>query len=76
MENEILQQILFKLDKMQNDINDLKLGQNKLEQSQEKMQEDITEIKEHTEVTRVTTNLLGEWVERANDYIKIPIINE
>lgn len=60
MDNDILHQILGKLDK--------------LEQGQAKMQEDIEIIKEDVEITRVGTNTLLDWAERVEKIVNVPLV--
>lgn len=66
MENEILQQILSKLDIMQNDIVEMK-------SDIIEMKSDIEIIKEDTEITRDAANTLIKWADRASKAIEIPI---
>ncbi|MCL1994711.1 MAG: hypothetical protein FWG63_00730 [Defluviitaleaceae bacterium] len=82
METKILQQILDKIGEVEKDINVLKIGQQKLEQGQQEiqtavkhMQEDITEIKEQTEITRNATNQLIEWADNAGHVVKMPFMD-
>lgn len=42
----------------------------------EKIENDIEELKENTEVTRAATNTLVAWAEKASVEVKIPLFNK
>ena len=42
----------------------------------EKIENDIEELKENTEVTRVATNTLVAWAEKASVEVKIPLFDK
>ena len=69
MNNE--EKILQMLEQMQQEIGQVKQEQVKTNVRLDAMQEDITEIKEHAEVTREVTNALGKWAETVSVITKV-----
>ncbi len=69
METEILQQILNKLD-------NLEQGQSELKATVSKMQDDIEAIKDDVQITRAATDRLIDWAERSEKDTKVPLFRK
>ncbi|MCL1994934.1 MAG: hypothetical protein FWG63_01860 [Defluviitaleaceae bacterium] len=75
MENEILKQILRKLDKMENDMTEIKTDILYIKEDIADIKGDIIEMKEHAEITRNATNQLIEWADDVTNNAKAPFMD-
>ena len=70
------QPIIARLDRMESDMSDLKERTANIEKDIVVMKEDIEQIKEDTEITRVATNTLVAWADKASVEVKIPLFDK